>query len=280
MNLLKEEVMIDDVTLLENEDIIKDMRFPYKIDKVTQMVITSGRFSCVVDFCTYSLDAPVMAIFLPGQMIESMKVDKEFAGLGIVMSQEFTDSMNLPVTLQEKLFLKHTQFHVISEQMLDAYLSCYRQVAGVIKQEDNPYRKQIIKHLFYAYYYSLGYYVHSTQKATEPMTYQLEICDKFIDLVSKNFMKQRYIAFYADKLCLSNKYLSTLLKQNTGMTALEWIEKYVVLYAKSCLSSTSMTIQNISNELSFSSQSDFGKYFKRVEGVSPKEYRQSLNQEE
>jgi AraC-like DNA-binding protein len=41
-----------------------------------------------------------------------------------------------------------------------------------------------------------------------------------------------------------------------------------------------MTIQNISNELSFPSQSDFGKYFKRVEGVSPKEYRQSLNQEE
>ena len=57
--------MIDDVTLLENEDIIKDMRFPYKIDKVIQLVITSGRFSCVVDFCTYSLDAPVMEYSYP-----------------------------------------------------------------------------------------------------------------------------------------------------------------------------------------------------------------------
>ena len=60
------------------------------------------------------------------------------------------------------------------------------------------------------------------------------------------------------------------------MTALEWIERYVVLYAKSCLSSTAMTIQQISDELDFPSQSVFGKYFKRVEGVSPKAYRLSL----
>jgi AraC-like DNA-binding protein len=68
-----------------------------------------------------------------------------------------------------------------------------------------------------------------------------------------------------------------MLKQETGMTALDWIERHVVLYAKSCLSSTSMTIQQISDELDFPSQSVFGKYFKRVEGVSPKTYRQSLN---
>ena len=73
--------------------------------------------------------------------------------------------------------------------------------------------------------------------------------------------------------------LSTMLKQETGMTALDWIEKHVVLYAKSCLSSTSMTVQEISDELDFPSQSVFGKYFKRVEGVSPKAYRQSLSKD-
>ena len=75
---------------------------------------------------------------------------------------------------------------------------------------------------------------------------------------------------------MTNKYLSAILKQETGMTALEWIEHYVILYAKSCLNSTTMTIQEISDELDFPSQSVFGKYFKRVEGVSPKNYRVSL----
>jgi AraC-like DNA-binding protein len=100
-----------------------------------------------------------------------------------------------------------------------------------------------------------------------------------MSLVSEHFKTEREIEFYANKLCVSKKYLSSLLKQETGMTALEWIERYVVLYAKSCLTSTTMTIQQISDELEFSSQSVFGKYFKRVEGVSPKAYRQASAKE-
>jgi AraC-like DNA-binding protein len=100
-----------------------------------------------------------------------------------------------------------------------------------------------------------------------------------MDLVSKYFKTEREVGFYADKLCVSSKYLSTLLKQETGMTALDWIERHVVLYAKSCLLSTSMTVQQISDELDFPSQSVFGKYFKRVEGISPKAYRQSLSKD-
>lgn len=269
--------MIGEIELLENETIIKGLRFPHKIAKVTQIVITAGRFSSLVDFRSYILEAPAMALFLPGQVVESLETDDDFTGFGMVMSAEFTDSMNLPVSLQERLFLKNTQFHAISEEAVEAYIACYRQVASVMKQEENPYREQIIKHLFSAYYYGLGYYVHSTQRAPVTMTPQQELCDTFTNLVATHFKQERDIGFYADKLCVSNKYLSTLLKQHTGMTALEWIERYVVLYAKSCLSSTTMSIQQISDELDFPSQSVFGKYFKRVEGLSPKAYRQSLN---
>ena len=266
----------DDIKLLENETIVKGLRFPHKIDRVTQIVITSGCFSCRVDFRSYSLSAPAMAIFLPGQVIESLDTNNEFAGFGMIMSSNFTDSMNLPVSLQERLFLKNTQFHSIPREAIDAYMSCYRQVSGILRQKDNPYRDVIIKHLFSAYYYGLGYYVHSTQNTSAAITPQVDICEKFIDLVSSNFKRERDIGFYADILCISKKYLSTLLRQNTGMTALEWIERYVVLYAKSCLSSTTMTVQQISDELQFPSQSVFGKYFKRVEGISPRAYRQSL----
>jgi AraC-like DNA-binding protein len=80
------------------------------------------------------------------------------------------------------------------------------------------------------------------------MTAQQEKCERFMVLVAENFKTQRDIGFYADKLCVTGKYLSTMLKQETGMTALDWIEKHVVLYAKNCLSSTSMTIQEISDE--------------------------------
>ena len=88
-----------DIELLENEEILRDIRFPHKIERVTQIVITAGSISCLVDFRYYSLTAPAMAIFLPDQVVESIDVDAEFKGFGMVMSASFTDSMNLPVSL-------------------------------------------------------------------------------------------------------------------------------------------------------------------------------------
>ena len=169
----------------------------------------------------------------------------------MVMNPEFTDSLNLPVSLQERLFIKDTQFYSVSEEVLDALSSVYRQVSSLMNHPDNPYREEIIRHLFSAHYYGLGYYMHGLQSQPSTMTAQQEKCEKFMSLLAENFKNQRDIGFYADKLCVTSKYLSTMLKQETGMTALDWIERHVVLYAKSCLSSTSMTIQEISDELDF-----------------------------
>ena len=107
------------------------------------------------------------------------------------------------------------------------------------------------------------------------------LVENFIDCVHKSYKKQRGMEFYADKLSLTPKYLSKLIKDNTGTSALEWIDNYVILEAKAFLKSTNMTIQQISDELNFPSQSFFGKYFKRHVGVSPKEYRNNWeNQKE
>ena len=264
------------IELLDNDSILNGLRFPFKVSKVTQVVIAQGEISCIVDFYSYALKAPSVAIFLPGQIIESIEANEDFEGFGMVMEKDFTDSLNLPVSFQERLSFKSNHFYSLNQEALQAFMTCYTMVSNVMKQEDHPYKEEIIRHLFSAYYYGLGYYVHKSRKQKSLMTCQQEICERFIALASEHFREHRDIGFYADKLCVTNKYLSVLLKQETGMTAHKWIEKYVVLYAKGCLSSTSMTIQEISADLDFPSQSVFGKYFKRVEGLSPKAYRQSL----
>lgn len=269
-----------DIELLDEEAILKGLRFPYKVSKVTQVVIAAGEISCIVDFYSYALKAPSMAIFFPGQVIESLEASEDFRGFGMVTTEAFTDSLNLPVSFQERLSFKSKHFYSLNQEGLDAFVNCYKMVKSIMNQEGHPYKEEIIRHLFSAYYYGLGYYVHNSRQQKSVMTGQQEVCEKFISLASENFKDHRDIGFYADKLCMTNKYLSALLKQETGMTALEWIERFVVLYAKGCLSSTTMTVQEISDELDFPSQSVFGKYFKRVEGMSPKAYRQSLETKE
>ena len=265
------------IKLLNNDSILNGLRFPYKVEDVIQVIIAKGEMSCIVDFYSYTLQAPSMAIFFPGQIIESLEASDDFQGFGMVMTEAFTDTLNLPVSFQERLSFKSNHFYSLNQDGLNAFTNCYTMIRSIMRQEDHPYKEEIIRHLFSAYYYGLGYYVHNAQQHKSVMTIQQEVCEKFISLVSENFKTQREIGFYADRLCMTNKYLSALLKQETGMTALEWIERYVVLYAKGCLSSTTMTVQEISDELGFPSQSVFGKYFKRVEGLSPKAYRQSLD---
>ena len=99
--------------------------------------------------------------------------------------------------------------------------------------------------------------------------------EKFLSLVQINYKEQRGLEFYADKLCFTPKYLSKVIKENSGTSANDWIDNHVVLEAKALLKSTNMTIQQISDELNFPSQSFFGKYFKRHVGVSPKEYKKN-----
>lgn len=267
---------MNNIELLDNDTILAGLHFPYKVSKVIQVLVKKGEISCIVDFYPHTLKAPSMVLFSPGQLIESIEISADCDVIGMAFPSSFADSLNLPISFQEKLSLKSNHCYLLSKEGLDAFITCYELVSNIMKQEDHPYKEDVIKHLFSAYYYGLGYYVHSSQSQKSVMTVQQEICERFIALVSENFKEYRDIAFYADKLCITKKYLSALLKQETGMTALEWIERYVVLYAKSCLSSTSMTIQEISDELDFPSQSVFGKYFKRVEGLSPKAYRQSL----
>lgn len=98
---------------------------------------------------------------------------------------------------------------------------------------------------------------------------------QFLKLVQENFRKERFLGFYASELGISPKHLARTVKAQTGMTAVSWIERLVVLEAQVMLKSSNLNIQQISDELNFKSQSFFGKYFKKFTGMSPKEFRNS-----
>lgn len=83
------------------------------------------------------------------------------------------------------------------------------------------------------------------------------------------------MAFYADQLCLSPKYLSKLIKEVSGKSAPEWINAYVMLEAKHLLKYTDISIKEIVFKLNFSNQTVLYKYFKAHTGMTPTEYRNS-----
>ena len=101
------------------------------------------------------------------------------------------------------------------------------------------------------------------------------IFEQFLKLVSENYSHQRQMAFYADKLCLSPKYLSKLVKEASGKAAPEWIDSYVLLEAKHLLKYSHISIKEIVYRLHFPNQTAFYKYFKAHTGMTPTDYRNS-----
>jgi AraC-like DNA-binding protein len=100
-----------------------------------------------------------------------------------------------------------------------------------------------------------------------------EYYNKFMSLLNQNFKHERSIGFYASRLYITPKYMTSLIKKTSGRSAMEWINDYVIMEAKNLLKYTDMSIQEISDYLNFSNQSFFAQYFKRFNGSSPSDFR-------
>lgn len=103
-----------------------------------------------------------------------------------------------------------------------------------------------------------------------------EIFIRLIELIEKYYMQERGVEFYADKLCLSPKYLSAISKSVCGYTVQELVFKAIIRKSISLLKNTQKDIQEISNEFGFPNASYFGTFFRKQMGMSPQQYRRNL----
>lgn len=105
-------------------------------------------------------------------------------------------------------------------------------------------------------------------------TRQEEVFNRFLELVNKYAVRERSIAFYADRLYLTPRYLSTLVRQASGRTVMDWVNEAVVQEAKLRLCHTDKLVYQIADELNFPNASFFCKYFRRMTGMTPNDFRQ------
>ena len=148
--------------------------------------------------------------------------------------------------------------------------------------EGNDYfRIDITKRLLAAYLYKLGSIIYRhlpelQEEAAKPLKREEILFKEFIRLVSEHHRKERRVDFYAERLFLSPKHFSTVIKKVSGKTAGQWIDEYVILEAKTLLKYSAMSIQEIAYYMNFPNPSFFGKYFRHHTGMSPSEYKTQM----
>lgn len=269
-----------DILIIEDASAIRAEKFvgknPFKTDMSMAIIYDRGEVVCKINMKLYHIKSPAVIIIMHGQTIESISYSEDLKCRAIVMSPSFTDKLfsNSTGVQAHSLYKSILNNPIINfENDTNVFSQYYNLLLNIAKSPHSEFKIQSAQHLTLAMFYGYSHMKHNLSTETKGTNRQEEIYAAFIDTLGENYKVSRNIFFYADKLCISPKHLSKVVKEVSEKTALAIIEDFVLTECKALLLSTTMTIQEISNELNFPSQSVFGKYFKRLTGLSPREYR-------
>lgn len=268
----------DDILLIDNSHTMRaelsSDNEPFRIDMTMAIIYEQGSADLKINMRDYHIEAPAVLLVLNDQIYQSAGHSEDLRSKVILMSRSFSDSLfanSGEILPLKSSIMKNPVMKIENEEnVFGQFFQLLQNIAASPRQE---FKIESARHLTLSMFYGYSHMKHEVNEVKSANSRQEEIFTKFTELLERHHKKEREIAFYADKMCMTSKHLSQVIKDYTGKTALGLIEEYVISEAKSMLLSTTMSIQQISDELNFPSQSVFGKYFKRVAGISPSEYR-------
>ena len=248
---------------------------PYKLKHAVICICTAGHCSIKVNLQQYEIESPMLVTLMPGQIVEGMNYSPNFDGINIVLSKRFIDMLNLPGWQQQYMKLYNNPLNEISTEALRHLQIFYTILHKAASDEENPFRLQVIENLIRVFYYGgISKFRNIERSNTTPKN---SIVERFMELVQEHYREERLIGFYADKLCITPKYLNEICRKKTKHTAKEVITRSVIAQIKSALIVSGTSVQRIAYDFNFCDQSSFGKYFKKAVGMAPMAYRNKHN---
>lgn len=282
VHLNNELILIDNFNFASTSDdeSLFFTQYPVKLSFTVVIIVFSGSMHYRInleELWAYSNDLITVQKGAIGEFLHSSP-DLQVAV--IAFSNELfhmNDHLEVAMKMQQMLYenpVKH-----LSAESLKEIRMVYELMKKKIIENDNPFRKEILQGYVRALMYTILHKLLETlQQVPEHIqnNRQHEIYMQFIREVQRNYQKERSVAYYADRLCITPKYLSQTVQKASGRLAGEWISEYVILEAKALIKSHCYTIQQISEMLHFPNPSFFGRYFKKKVGCTPKAYQKNI----
>ncbi len=256
---------------------------PYLLDDYRMGYVVSGEMRGIINLQECTARAGQVIFVTPGTIVEPLGASDDFAIVGMGLSADLfqvAHSGSVPELFngkQKNGILGVSDAQGLLLQRLYALL-CDEAIEQSSEEKRLSEKRQedmlTIYHLIAAITTTFDRLFAHSNTAAEGAPAAHNVFNRFIQLVNAHCKEERKLSFYADKICLSERYLGTVVRQTSGVTAKEWIDKAVVMAAKVMLRHSEKQIAEITDELHFPNPSFFCKYFKRLVGCTPQEYRQ------
>lgn len=265
------------LSVIENIEDLSKIEMPRKNRDILLIVDIYGSVTVDVDLQSRIMSPQSLMVLLPGHTITSYNTSSDFKGFMISASIHNLTSA-LPLLSRLLICAMHFRDNPVvnlSESELVNQVLFRDLLRRKISNSSGIYDSLVINKLCEGIFYeTLNLYFTKVDLRKTPQSRRSEaLFYNFIVAIEDNFLTERSVAFYADRLCVTSKHLSSVVKEISGRTAGDWIDSYVINEIKNLLATTDLTIQEISCRLKFANQSFLGKYFKNHTGVSPREFR-------
>ena len=265
----------NDIVMVNNFGDMSLFAHPVRLRATTVLVCLKGEIDCNINLRNFLITENHMLVNFAGDIITINRA-KDIAGYAIIISEEYLQQIQLDFRFRAQSYISLRENGPISVPIEE--LRFLKPYYTLFKKNMEDGNSEVIKGLALALSHTIISLMKRFQQRpvlesehNEPRAQQL--FDKFMKLLGDYHTKEKSLKFYADKMFLTPKYVSGMIKAYSGKSALAWINEYVVLEAKMMLRYTDMTVQEIAYSLNFPTQSAFGKYFKQQAGCSPKNYR-------
>jgi len=280
-----EQMFYDEVELVEKSEILvkrdvrnftvydKDIISPYFV----LCLVLNGTARARYDLHEMVAKRNEIICFMPNHILHPIEVSADYRAMMVIMSTSFIKELPFHFFTHDFHKFHFTPVYPLTDEQM-RYATTYTMLVERIASHDKtelPHRHEVLLS-----YVSIGYELlnmcrREQDKLLSSNYRNVDLFNRFCNLVVENYKQSREVSFYAQKLMLTPKYFSKVIHETVGMTASDWIERYVATQAKSMLvTRPNLTVQEVGLMMGFPEQPSFCRFFKRLTGTTPRQYRQ------
>jgi len=251
---------------------------PTRYKSLILIGITDGEINIHIDYISYKAGKNSLTMIMPTHITHFIEGDNNIKGWILVISKSYLESY----TTQAPSAMSYMQIkkHPLTQFEHDEYHSLYPSLDYIrtrMSQHTHIFHQEAVKLAIRMFFFDLGNLFFGKKKyhITAALSRKEEIFADFQTLLREHCKKQHDVKFYANKLCITTQYLSSILKEQSGRSASQWIQEALIIEARGLLKSPRVNVQQVADKLNFPDQSTFGKFFKKHTGLSPMTFRKS-----
>lgn len=260
--------------------IFKFPKAPFRMDYYALCICTAGEINIEIDRHQYKVDANSFLISAPSTIVKFLKTSDDFMMKLLFFDKNFLiKNISNPFIIEKMELFSKGSYSIVkttakNSELLQNLLSYLKKKS----RKQGKFTEEIVRTIIFNLLLETAEMMENKNRnGAEKEDGKKDLYLKFSQLIRENIRQQKTVQFYADQLCISNKYLIEIIKKAIGKTPHEVIDETLLKEAYVMLGNPEITISEIAFELQFNSASAFGRFFKKHTSLSPSEYRNKEN---